>query len=168
MKPQIGEYEPYYKRYIDMIPSDNIIEVLENQIKDIEELIKYINEEKSYYRYAENKWSIKEILGHLIDTERVMTYRALRISRKDSNPLAKFDQNLFIKESNFDSIPLKLIAEELLLIRKSTILMFKGMTESMMLNRGILNGHDITARALAYIIAGHTFHHLQVIKERYL
>lgn len=168
MKLDITEYSPYYKQYIDMISSDNIIEVLDKQINEIKALFDNINEEKSNYRYAPNKWSIKEILGHLIDNERVFTYRLLRISRKDPKPLDSYDQNLFINESNYAALPLNRILEEFILLRKSTILMIEGLNNSMMLYRGIVNGHNITVRAIAYIIAGHTLHHLQVIKERYL
>ncbi|MEG8946247.1 DinB family protein [Rosettibacter firmus] len=168
MKPGENEYAQYYKSYVDLISSENIIEVLEKQLNETEEFFKSIDEEKSNYRYAENKWSIKEVLGHLVDSERIFACRALRVSRSDPNQLVTFDENLFIQESNYSSISFKDILDEFILLRKSTIMMFKGMTDEMMLRKGIINGIDITVRAIAYIIAGHTLHHLNVIKERYL
>lgn len=168
MKPGENEYAQYYKPYVESITSENIIEVLENQLCEVEEFFKNIDEEKSNYRYAENKWSIKEVLGHLVDSERIFACRALRVSRSDPNQLVIFDENLYIQESNYSSIPLKVILDEFILLRKSTIMMFKGMTEEMMLRKGLINGIDITVRAIAYITAGHTLHHLNVIKERYL
>lgn len=168
MKPNESEYAPYYKHYIDLISSENIIETLEEQLKLAEEFFNKINEEKSNYRYEEKKWSIKEVLGHLVDSERIFSCRALRVSRNDPSQLVTFDENLFIEESTYSSIPFKEILEEFLLLRKSTIKMFKGMNEEMMLRKGIINGMGITVRAIGYIIAGHTLHHINVIKERYL
>ncbi|MCX7798461.1 MAG: DinB family protein [Melioribacter sp.] len=168
MRPKENEYAPYYKQYIELILSDNIIEVLEEQLKFAENLFSKIDEAKSNYRYAEKKWSIKEVLGHLVDSERIFSCRALRVSRNDPSHLVTFDENLFIAESSYSSIPFRDIIEEFLLLRKATILMFKGMSEEVMQRKGIINGMDITVRAIAYIIAGHTLHHFNVIQERYL
>ncbi len=168
MKPNENEYAPYYKSYVDLISSENIVEILEEQILKVEQLFNNLDEEKSNYRYSENKWSIKEVLGHLIDSERIFTCRALRVSRGDPNQLVTFDENLFIQESNYSSIPFNILLEEFILLRKSTVIMFKGMTDKMMLRMGLINNIDISVRAIAYIIAGHTQHHLNVIKKRYL
>lgn len=168
MKPNSNEYAPYYKQYVDLIDSENILEVLESQLQEVENLFNSIDEEKSNFRYAEKKWSIKEVLGHLVDSERIFSCRILRVSRSDPNQLSTFDENLFIEESNYSSLKLKDILNEFVLLRKSTILMLKGLKEKMFLKTGIINGQNISVRALAYIIAGHTLHHLNVIKERYL
>ncbi|MDH7603640.1 MAG: DinB family protein [Melioribacter sp.] len=168
MKPDTNEYPTYYKQYVDLIDSENILEILETQLQEVENLFNSIDEEKSNFRYAEKKWSIKEVLGHLIDSERIYSCRILRVSRNDPNQLVTFDENLFIEESNYSSLKLKDILNEFILLRKSTILMLKGMKEEMYSRTGIINGQNITVRALAYIIAGHALHHCNVIKERYL
>ncbi len=168
MKPDSNEYAPYYKQYVDLIDSDNILEVLKNQLQEVENFFNSIDEEKSNYRYAEKKWSIKEVLGHLVDSERIFSCRILRMSRSDPNQLVTFDENLFIEESNYSSLKLKDILNEFILLRKSTILMLQGMKEEMFLKTGIINGQNISVRAIAYIIAGHVLHHINVIKERYL
>jgi len=168
MKPQPGEYAPFYQKYIDKVGSVNPIELLEDQLKTLQLLFEKIEEEKSKYRYATGKWSIKEVIGHIIDSERVFSYRILRFSRKDINAIPGFDENAYIHNSCYDDIPFKDLVEELILLRKANILMFKLLKEEMLSLIGNANGNNVSVRALLYIIAGHTQHHLDIINERYL
>ncbi len=126
-----------------------------------------IPERKASYRYAKGKWSVKELLGHLIDAERIFSYRALRISRKDKTHLSGFDENLYVKNSNFDKRKLKDLLEEFILVRQANIIMIKSFTEDMLKQRGNANNHPITVRALVYVMYGHTRHHIEILKERY-
>lgn len=167
-RPDITEYAEYYHKYIQVVPNGDISDILENQLNTAVELFSNISEEKSKYRYAPGKWSIREVLGHIIDAERVFSYRALRFSRGDQKPLQGFDENEYIRNSNYDKTNLLLLIEEFYGIRKSTIALFKSMSNDMWLKKGNASGYDVSVRGLAYIIVGHTEHHLEIIKERYL
>ena len=127
-----------------------------------------ISEEKGLFRYAEGKWSIKELVGHLIDTERVMAYRALRFARNDRTELAGFEQNDYIENSNFDACSLRELAREFELVRNANVLMFQNFSEEVWTRSGIASGNQVSVRALAYIIAGHELHHMKILRERYL
>lgn len=166
--PEPSEYAEYYGIYISLVKENNILTALENQIKETLELLAEIPEEKGTYRYAEGKWSIKELVGHLIDTERVMAYRALRFSRNDLTELKGFDQDTYIENADFDSCKLSDLAKEFELVRQSNILMFKNLTADAWNRKAIASGNPVSVRALAYIIAGHELHHIKILKERYL
>jgi hypothetical protein len=167
-RPQEGEYAPYYITYIGKVPKGNILVLMERQIDSVKELFKNISEEKSLYRYAPDKWSIRQVLGHINDGEHIFPYRALRFSRNDKNNIEGFDQNEFIKESNFDDVALDNLLAEFIKVREANILMFKNFSEEMWTRSGIANNNKITVRAIPYIMYGHVFHHLNVIKEKYL
>lgn len=167
-RPDKTEYAEYYHKYIQAVPNEDISDILEDQLNTAVGLFSNITEEKSQYRYEPGKWSIREVLGHIIDAERVFAYRALRFSRGDQKPLQGFDENEYINNSNYDKTNLTLLIEEFSNIRKSTIALFKSLNNEMWLKKGNASGHDVTVRGLAYIIAGHTEHHLEIIKERYL
>ena len=168
MKPTENEYAPYYGKYIVLVTEENIIEALENSLQDTLELLGGITEEKANFAYAENKWSIKEVIGHIGDSERVFAYRALCFSRNDENNIAGFDENHFIANSNFKNLSLKDVVDELVAIRNSTIALFKNMSEDAWTRKGIANDNEISVRALANILVGHERHHVGVIRERYL
>jgi hypothetical protein len=167
-RPGTNEYAPYYETYISRVDTDNLIEALEKGEADVLTLFKNLPQEKLDYRYAEGKWSIKELIVHLMDVERIFTYRALRFSRNDQTPLAGFDDEPYIAESNASERSLQSLLDEYQALRKATIEFFRNITPEMSLRKGIANGREISVRAVGFIIPGHEGHHLGVIRERYL
>jgi uncharacterized damage-inducible protein DinB len=163
-----SEYAPYYQNYIRKVPEGDIIEILTRQIEETQQLIQRIPAGKEEYRYAPGKWSIKEVFGHLTDTERVFAYRALCFSRNDKTRLPSFEQDDYVMEGNFSQRTLTDIATEFRLVRLSNIALFKSFDEELKMRRGIASGVEFTVRAALYIIAGHELHHRQILKERYL
>ncbi len=168
LRPAADEYFTYYGGYISKVEGEHLIETLESRCAFVEELFSSISAEKSLFRYAEGKWSIRELLGHLIDTERIMAYRALRFARADTNELAGMEQDDYIDNANFDNCLWPDLIEEFLLVRRSHILMFGQFPDEAWDRRGVANGHEISVRALGYIIAGHEIHHTDILVDRYL
>jgi uncharacterized damage-inducible protein DinB len=169
--PQPGEYPPYAIMYMKLLPADGLIlKHLWDNFLMVKELIYSLPEEKLYYRYAPGKWSIKETLVHIVDDERIFAYRALRFARNEKNNLIGFDQDEYAEYSDADSRDLNNIFEEYEAVRKSTIALFNGLPEDSLMRMGHGTGtfNDATVRALAYHIAGHELHHLNLIKEKYL
>ena len=166
-KPQPNEYNEYYQGYIDLVKDTEILKTLEHQFQEFKTLLASIDEEKSNFRYETGKWSIKEVLGHLIDSERIFSYRALRIARNDNQPLPGFEQDDYIKNSNYDGVSFKHLAEEFALLRAANILMFVGFTDEMWPRKGTVDNKAVSVRALVYILAGHTQHHWNILKEKY-
>jgi hypothetical protein len=167
-RPEKGEYAEYYERYVSLVEENDIVAVLENQLSDLLEFFKRITEEKSLFAYDEGKWSIKEVVGHLTDGERIFAYRALRISRADKTPIEGFEQDGYIENSNFNNTKISELAEELILTRKSNLIFFRNLTEEAWLRTGTASENSVSVRALAFIIAGHIRHHLKILNERYL
>jgi hypothetical protein len=167
-RPQTDEYIPYYGKYISLVPEGDLVETLRAQIGDTLALVRAIPEQRASHRYAPGKWSIKEVVGHMADVERVMTYRALRIARGDATPLPGFDENAWVPAANFDARPLASLAHELEQVRGATVAFFETLGPEAAARRGSANNSPISARALAYIIAGHERHHVGILKERYL
>lgn len=167
-RPAEDEYFHYYGKYVAMVEGEDILAALEKQISETQTILETISEEKAAFRYAEDKWSIKELVGHIIDCERIFAYRALRIARADETPMEGFEQDDYVKNGNFDDCFLETLAEEFAIVRQSTRLMLKNLDETAWNRRGTANGNEITVRALAYIIAGHEIHHINILKERYL
>lgn len=167
-RPDKSEYAEYYHKYVQNVPEGSITDILEDQLNFVVEFLSAISEEKSLSRYAQNKWSVREVMGHIIDSERVFAYRALRFSRGDQKPLQGFDENLYINNSSYHTVGLQLLIEEFFHLRKSTIALFRSMKNEMWFNKGNASGYDVSVRGLAYIIVGHTEHHLRIIRERYL
>ena len=163
-----NEYSPFYKDYILALENVTLIEVLTSSLEEILITVKNLPEEKLQYKYAEGKWTIKEIIQHLIDTERIMSYRALRFSRNDATELQGFDENWYVDNSNGNDRNIHDLLDELTLVRKTSVSLFKSFTDEMLIRIGTANGGDMTVRALGFIIAGHQMHHLMIIKERYL
>jgi uncharacterized damage-inducible protein DinB len=166
-RPQADEAPPFYHGYIGKVTDSNIGAQLEQQLREIEQLFEGVADSAALARYADGKWSIKEILGHLIDTERIFTYRLLRIARADATPLSGFDENAYVPEGRFDRRPLAMLLAELRTVRLSTIALIEGLPEESWARRGLANGNAISARALVYIIVGHVAHHLGTLRERY-
>jgi hypothetical protein len=166
--PKKTEYAEYYGRYIDLVEESDIVSAMQRQLADVTELFSQITDEKGLYAYDEGKWTIKELLGHLIDGERVFAYRAFRFSRADETPLPGFDQNPYVENANYNSIKIADLLEEFVCLRKSNILCFKNLTDEMWNRKGIASDNEITVRALVFCLVGHIVHHLKILKERYL
>jgi prepilin-type processing-associated H-X9-DG protein len=167
-KPLETEYAPHFHTYISKVPHNNLSDALHDSHQKVLELLKSIPEEKYNYRYAEGKWTIKEIVAHLIDCERIFVYRALTFARKDKSELPGFDEEEYTPESNASNRSMQSLMREYEHLRKSNILFFDGLTEEMSMRKGIANGKEISVRALGFAISGHELHHMQVIRERYL
>jgi len=168
-KPKDGEFPPYADMYIRLLPDDGLLlKHLEDNFIATKELILSLNEEKLNYRYAANKWTIKEILVHIIDDERIYTYRALRFARNDKTELPGFEQDDYTFHSQANTRSLESILGEYEAVRYATIALFNGLPEDAFLRRGTANNNKATVRALAYHIAGHELHHMNIIREKYL
>ncbi|MDP3312711.1 DinB family protein [Lutibacter sp.] len=163
-----NEYAPFYANYIINLGNVNLIEVLNSSFDDFLNTLSDLPEEKLMYRYAYGKWTIKELIQHIIDAERVMTYRALRFSRKDTTEVPGFDEDWYVANSNGNDRSLEELLEEFTFIRKASISLFNSFNIEMLTRFGTANGNDISVRALGFIIAGHQMHHLKIIKEKYL
>ncbi len=167
-RPKTNEYDPYYSTYVDKVEVDGpILELLETQQAEIQGLVTTIDDERGNHRYAEGKWSIKEVIGHLVDTERVFSYRALCFARGEGQPLPGMDQDEFVAGGGFDDRHIQDLADEYQALRRSTIALFNGFSERQLVRRGVASGCEFTTRATAYIIGGHERHHLMVLRERY-
>jgi len=167
-RPGTGEYAPYYERYISLIPSDDIVTALERQAIDTKALLSALTSQQAEFRYAPGKWSVKEVLGHINDTERIMAYRALRIARSDKTPIEGFEQDDYVRIGNFGQRRLEELVEEFKAVRRATVALFGSLDAEAAFRRGIANKNEITPRALAYIIAGHELHHRRILQEKYL
>ena len=167
-RPEISEYQSYYGKYISLVQGNDLTEILDHQISDSLAMLCWISEAKSLYRYEPHKWSIKEVLGHLIDSERIFTYRALRFARKDHTPLSGFDQDPYVSAAGFDSRAWSELVAEFEHVRRSTSLFFRGLKPEAGRLAGVANNAPITVRALGYIIAGHELHHMGILREKYL
>jgi uncharacterized damage-inducible protein DinB len=165
-RPSEEEYSGEPSVYIRLVPEGDIIDILLAQEKQTSELLASLNESQSAYRYAEGKWTLKEVVGHIADSERVMTYRLLRFARGDQTPLPGYDQELFIPP--FGGWTTAQLAEDYRAVRQSTITLLRGLPTEAWSRKGTANNASITARALAYGIAGHELHHMGVIRNRYL
>jgi DinB superfamily len=172
-RPQPGDYAPYYDRYISLVrhnetPANEILAALEDQRRQMLLLLCGRTEADGDLRYAPDKWSLKEILGHVNDTERIMSYRALRISRGDATPIEGYEQDDYVRNGPFARLPLADLIEDYIAVRRATISLFRNLDEAAWSRRGVANKNEVTVRALAYIIAGHELHHRGIIEEKYL
>ena len=167
VRPVKNEYDPYYHRYISLVPDEDVLIALDQQLSETLILLRGLSEQHGTFRYEPEKWSVKEILGHLIDTERIMSYRALRIARNDRTPIPGFEQDDYVKNGGFDQRSVSNLAREFEQVRRATISLFRNLEPQAWERRGIANDVEISVRALAYIIAGHELHHKAVLKERY-
>jgi len=167
-RPEPSEYVPYYETYISKVPRGNLLKVLEDQQRETQGLLAGVSDARAMHRYAPGKWSVKEVIGHLADTERVFCYRALSFARADESPLPGFDEKAWAPAGRFDARSLKALAGELDAVRRATIALFSGMDAEALARRGTANNNPITVRALAWIIAGHERHHVAILRDRYL
>ena len=163
-----GTYPAYHSSYIKLVDTDNINDAIAKYSNSIVDFFEGIPEEKVAYRYAEGKWSLKEMLQHIIDAERVFGYRAVCISRGETTALPGFDENSYADNSNAEKRDWNSLIEELKAVRLSTDLLLRSFTEEMLDQQGITNGQPNTPRAIAFVIFGHALHHINIVKERYL
>lgn len=168
MRPAPQEAAPYYFRYIDLVSSDDVVSVLENQLQETPKFLSSISEEKSLYRYAPGKWSIRQLLSHVSDSERVFVSRALWFARGFHEPLPSFDQDVCVAASGADDVSWVSHMEEFRSVRLATLSFFRNLPKEAWLRSGIASDNPFTVRALAYILAGHLAHHTAVLKDRYL
>jgi hypothetical protein len=166
-RPSADESIPYYHGYILKVPGENLGEQLTGQLEELEQLFQNVTDRAALARYADGKWSIKEVVGHLSDTERIFSYRMLRIARGDPTPLSGYDENAYVPAGNFDRRPLRVLLDELRATRLSTTALMEGLPPESWTRRGTANGKPISARALAYIIVGHVNHHMGTLRELY-
>jgi hypothetical protein len=166
-RPGSDEFLPYYAHYIGLVGDGDVVALLESQIKETVALLRGIPDSRGIFRYAPKKWSINEVVGHLLDAERIFGVRALRFARGDRTPIPGFEQDDYIVGGNFDAYPLSELATEFEAVRKATCLLYRHMSEEATERRGTANGAEVSVRALAYITAGHELHHRGVLKEKY-
>jgi len=166
-RPEPGEYNPYYDRYISLVPGTDILGTLDTQRRQTLLLLSGRDEEDGNFRYSPEKWSAKEVLGHVCDTERIFAYRALRIARGDQTALEGFEQDDYVRNGSFARMPLEEIVEDYIAVRRATLTLFRNLEEPAWVRRGVANRNEVSVRALAYTIAGHEVHHRRILEERY-
>ncbi|RZJ29915.1 MAG: DinB family protein [Flavobacterium sp.] len=163
-----GEYAPYYQTYINALDNSDLIEDLEISLYDFIKFVQDIPIGKHEHRYAEGKWTIKDIIQHLIDAERIFSYRALCIARQDKTPLPSFEENAYVDSAHANARHLKSLLEEFSTVRQSTLLLYKSFSDQQLKSMGTASGVAVSVRAIGFIIIGHLKHHQIIFKERYL
>jgi DinB superfamily len=166
--PANGEFAQYYAAYIAKVPAGDIVEVLAINQENTSILLAGITETEASFRYDTDKWTTREVIGHMIDAERVFAYRALRIARNDKTPLAGFDENAYVTNSNFNFRKVSDLANEFHHVRSASLDLFRHCSEEVWLQTGVANSFQISVRAIAWIIAGHELHHIAILNSRYL
>lgn len=166
--PLPGEYAPYYGKYIERVPAGDIARTLEENARETDALLRSEGARAlADHRYAEGKWSVKEVVGHLTDAERIFAYRMLRIARGDTTPLPGFDENAYVPAGEFDARTLDELLEDFLAVRNATIRLVRSLSADAWSRRGTASDQPVSARALAFIIAGHELHHRTILEQRY-
>lgn len=166
-RPEPSEFAPYYERYISLVPGTDILGTLDSQRRQMLLLLCDKEDSDGDFRYASDKWSVKEVLGHVCDTERIFAYRALRISRGDRTPIEGFEQDDYVRNGPFANRPLAEEIEDYIAVRRATITLLRNLDEAAWTRRGIANKNDVSVRAIAYLIAGHELHHRRILEEKY-
>lgn len=167
-RPAASEFLPYYERYIALVPEGDVISTLATQMTETQTLLHALPASVATYRYAPEKWSVNELVGHMIDSERIFAGRALRFARNDPTPQPGFEQDDYVRGATFDAYPLADLAAELDAVRQATIFLLRHLDEQAWTRRGTANNAEVSVRALAYIIAGHELHHREILSSRYL
>lgn len=166
--PDRTEYADYYRTYVEKVTGEDIMQVLEQQIGEVMPVLEGISEERSLHRYAPDKWSIRELLNHVSDTERLFSFRAFWFARGFEDPLPSFDQDVAVTRAGADDRSWRSHLDEFRSVRAATLSLFRELPEEAWTRRGVASGNPITVRALAYICAGHLTHHVRVLEERYI
>ena len=167
-RPDTDEYAPYYGAYVNQVPAGDLLTILADQMAEIMTLLRPLSEEKASFAYAPGKWTIKQVIGHLIDSERVFSYRLVSFARADPSPLPSFDENAWIGPAQFNDRSLTSLVDELVAVRSASIALVAGLPLEARVRRGIASGKEVSVRAIAHILPGHVAHHLKVLKDRYL
>ena len=167
-KPSAALYPAYFKNYIDQVPDEDLLTGFGNQLPIIQSFLHAITEEKSTYAYDTGKWTLKELLQHVIDTERIFNYRALCIARKETASLPGFDENVYAANSNSNSRPWLTLVYEFMAVRKSTEFLYQSFTEEALAASGLSNNNKVNVNSLGFITLGHFYHHKKIMEERYL
>ena len=166
-RPESDEYAPYYERYISMVAGDDILVTLGEQLRETSALLSSRAEADGEFRYAPEKWSVKEVIGHVSDAERIFAYRALRVSRNDQTPIEGFEQDDYVRHGGFGQRRLADVVDEFISVRKATLSLLRGLDEAAWTRRGVANKNEVSVRALAYMMAGHELHHRTILKDKY-
>lgn len=166
-RPNSTEYAPAFAGYIALVEEDDILSAMEQQSSQMQKFLASLDETKAAHRYAEDKWSVKQVIGHIADCERIMGYRALAVARGEQQSLPGFDENTYVANASFDDWKLGDLSEHYALVRRTNIVFFKNLRRDAWNRRGTANNAEVSVNALAYVIVGHERHHLQVLRERY-
>jgi hypothetical protein len=167
-RPPASEYAPYQAGYVASVPDGDIFEILSRQGAEFPTFVRSLGEARGNYRYAPDKWTVKEMIGHVNDTERVFSYRALRFARADATPLSSFEQDQYVPTGNFGVRTLASLADEFAHLRAATLDLYYHLDEEALARRGTASGFVVSVRAMAYVIAGHVAHHERMLREKYL
>lgn len=167
-RPDTTEHPPYYATYVSLVPQGDILNLLETQLDATLNLLRGISDTQADSRYAPGKWSIKEVVGHVVDTERIFAYRALRFARNDRTPLPGFEQEGYVRHAAFGDVRLSDLACEFEHVRRGNLFLFRNLDAAAWARSGVASNGEVSVRALAYIIAGHELHHVGILKTRYL
>ncbi len=166
-RPEPGEYAPFYETYVGLIQGNDIVPILESQRLQMIQQFAGRSERDGNFRYAPGKWTVKEVLGHVNDAERIFSYRALRIARGDQTPLSGFEQDDYVKAGGFGERSLAELAEEFAHVRSASVALFRSLGKEAWTLRGVASNHQVSVRAMAFIVAGHELHHRRILEERY-
>lgn len=166
-RPDATEHAPYYGKYIAQVNGGDVVDTLRTQGTESHRWIATLSDAQGAHRYAPDKWSVRQVIGHLMDAERIFVYRALRFARQDATPLAGFDENAFVANAAFDDRSMASLVNEWRAVRDGTVAFFDALNEDEWTRRGSANGQEVTVRALAWIVAGHEVHHRALLRDRY-
>ena len=167
LKPDSSEYAPYYGKYVSLVTTGDVLTALSSQIENTVAALRRCGEDRSRFRYAPGKWSIREVLGHMIDAERIFAYRALRFARADQTPLPGFEQDEFVANGPHDACRMSDLIDEFITVRHATVSMFQNLQPEAWTRAGQASGNRMSVRAAAYVIAGHELHHMAVLRNQY-
>jgi len=167
-RPEKSEYPDYCEGYVSKVPAGDIVTVLGTQLDDSLALFRSIPETRGSYRYAEGKWSVKEVIGHITDGDRILAYRALRFARGDATPLAGYEQDDYVLGGGFERRSLKDLIDEFETVRRATISLFSSFDGEAWSRRGVANKNEMSVRGIAYVLAGHERHHVEILRAKYL
>jgi uncharacterized damage-inducible protein DinB len=167
-RPQKGDYALFYEKYVALVPSGDFLEILQEQHREFTRLLRPLTEPQAEFRYATGKWSVKEVVGHVSDAERIFSYRLLRIARGDQTPLARFEENSYVQQANFSARKLADLLQEFSAVREATVSLIRSLDDAAWQRRGVASEKEVSALALAFIIAGHERHHRMILEERYM
>lgn len=162
-----SEFLPYYGTYIALVPIGDVLATLESQLADTAAVVDAFGEARAGHRYAEGKWSVRQLVGHAVDTERIFTYRGLAAARGEPASLPPFDENAYVERANFDARSLASLLGEWAAVRRATVALFRNLDDDALARHVVANGAPMSARAVAWIVAGHELHHREVLRSRY-